>query len=161
MLTRDKFASWPRPVFDAVQQDAIADTVAWMVTVARSGDSEALPWESHLWEEQYYTPGQGDGVVEMLPLVITVDGLVPLDQLLVARAGIVEVDFLLFGGGLHLADEPLPSRERPKLTARELLAVMPSRPGTAVGAMRVDMFGGFEYSTVAAGIGAPSPQRGG
>jgi hypothetical protein len=152
-LTRDDFASLPEPVFAAVRRDAIADHVAWTVRVAAAGPERPLLWESRLWEEEHSSRGQGDGVIHAMPFVVTAAGLVPLDPGLLARAGVAEVTFLLVRGGIVTGDEPRDfSRTPPPLTAAELLAAVRPSPGAAVGVMQVDMFGGFGYSTIAAGI---------
>jgi len=153
LLTRDGFAGLPDPVFAAVRRDAVADHVAWTVRVAAAGPDRPLPWESRLWEEEHYSNGQGDGVIHAMPFVITGAGLVPLDSGLLARAGITEVTFLLVHGSVVTVGESRDfSRMPPLLTAADLLAAARPAAGAAVGVMQVDMFGGFGYSTIAAGI---------
>jgi hypothetical protein len=153
LLTRDGFAGVPETVFAAVRRDGVTDHVAWTVRVAAAGPDRPLPWESRLWEEERYSAGQGDGVIHAMPFVVTAAGLVPLDSGLAARAGITEVTFLLVRGGMIAHDEPKDfSRTPPPLTAVALLDVVRPAAGAAVGVMQVDMFGGFGYSTFAAGI---------
>jgi hypothetical protein len=78
---------------------------------------------------------------------------VPLDAGLFAQAGITELTFLLVRGGIIANNEPKDfSRTPPPLTAAGILEVVQPAAGTAVGVMQVDMFGGFGYSTLAAGI---------
>lgn len=153
-LTRDGFVSYPTEVFSAVRRDALSDHIAWLVTVAQEGPHGRIRWESRIWEEEMYHSGQGDGVVSAVPYVVTDLGVVPLHAGFLRRAGITELNFLLSRGSTLRTWGEADDRPRGQLSVGlpALRAAVPGGPGTATGMFEVDMFGGFDFSTLAAGV---------
>jgi hypothetical protein len=151
-LTRDGFIDYPDTVFEAVRRDAIADHIAWLLLNAQRGLDQQLQWESEIWEEKQYTSGSGDGVTRAIPFLVTKRGIIPLHPTLLREAGIEELDFFLTRAGLvtnaEMAETPF---KAPRNTVRALSAYS-GRLGHPVGALHVDMFGGFGFSPLAAGI---------
>jgi hypothetical protein len=155
-LTRDGFVNDPDEVFEAVRKDATADHIAWLVLNARDGLDQPLLWESRIWHERQHTSGEGDGVVHAVPFAVTGRGIVPLHPLLLREAGVTELDLLLMGEGFTTPTET----EEPRKNLRSWL---PGNVSTlsdwndavahhATGLLKVNMFGGFGYYPVAAGI---------
>lgn len=151
-LTRDGFIEYPNAVFEAVRRDAIADHIAWLVLNAQRGLDQQLRWESEIWEEQQYSSGSGDGVTGAVPFLVTEQGMIPLHQTLLREAGIEEVDFFLARGGLITHDEMKNAPPKTPGDTVRALSACSGKFGHPAGLLRVNMFGGFDYNPLAAGI---------
>jgi hypothetical protein len=149
-LTRDRFLEYPQPVLDAVRRDALRDQVAWYAAFAATGTDQLVEWESPLWECGMYHPGQGDGVVDGVPFVVSGSHVAPLVPKLLTGAGFKEVYFLLLSGSIRTRGEPDSSDRRAYRVAD--LARLAGALGAPVGMLKVDMFGGFGYNPLAAGV---------
>ncbi|MHA6757383.1 hypothetical protein [Streptacidiphilus sp. PAMC 29251] len=152
-LTRDGFVTYPTDVFSAVRRDALADHIAWLITIAQDGPQAPVRWRSALWEEDMHNSGQGDGVVHAVPYVATDRGIIPLHGTALRQAGITELDFLLIrSDGMTTRSESRSQRRGTGLSSHAARTAVGARPGHATGLLEVNMMGGFGYSPLVAGV---------
>jgi hypothetical protein len=163
-LTRDGFVEYPESVFAAVRNDAIADHIAWLTANARDGLDLNVKWESPVWEEEQTHWGTGDGVINAVPFLVADQGIIPLHYTLLREAGVTELNLLLVRGSIVLNEEQKRVRARrpendtdviratdPVETLR-MLSARSKQTGYPTGIIKVDMFGGFGYHSLAAAV---------